>query len=96
MTFDTNYRPNCLRQSAVRGRGYRRFATAAEAMRFVVEDFPALRTLGARTQVGDARYDSEDIRRLYEISDYPLRRRTCGRYPLLPPQGPELMDQSDH
>jgi hypothetical protein len=35
--------------------GYRRFATAAEAIRFAVEDFPAVRTLGAWMQVGDDR-----------------------------------------
>ena len=35
--------------------GYRRFATAAEAIRFAVEDFPAVRTLGAWMQVGDER-----------------------------------------
>lgn len=56
--------------------GYRRFATAAEAIRFAVEDFPAMRTLGAWMQVGDERFDSEDIHRLYERDEYPLRRRT--------------------
>jgi hypothetical protein len=53
---------------------YRRFATAAEAIRFAVEEFPALKTLGACLQVGDQRYDSEEIRRLSESSGYPLRR----------------------
>jgi hypothetical protein len=40
------------------GRGrtkYRRFATAAEAIRYAVEDLPALRSLGAWMQVGDER-----------------------------------------
>jgi hypothetical protein len=74
--------------------GYRRFATAAEAIRFVVEDFPALRTLGAWMQVGDARYDSEEIRRLYQSGDYPLRRRTCRGMTLhSQTQGPELTEQ---
>jgi len=56
--------------------GYRRFATAAEAIRFAVEEFPAMRTLGAWMQVGDKRFDSEDIHRLYESGDYPLHRGT--------------------
>jgi hypothetical protein len=55
--------------------GYRRFATAAEAIRFAVEEFPAVRTLGAWMQVGDERFDSEALHRLYESTDYPLRRR---------------------
>jgi hypothetical protein len=58
------------------GLGYRRFATAAEAIRFAVEDLPAMRTLGAWMQVGDERFDSDDIHRLYERDDYPLQRRT--------------------
>jgi len=55
--------------------GYRRFATAADAIRFAVEDFPAMRTLGAWMQVGDERFDSEEIYRLYQRADYPLPRR---------------------
>ena len=56
--------------------GYRRFATAAEAIRFAVEDFPAIRALNAWMQVGDERFDNDEIRRLYESNDYPLPRRT--------------------
>ena len=54
--------------------GYRRFTTAAEAICFVVEKFPAMRTLGAWMQVGDERFDTDEIQRLYESSDYPLPR----------------------
>jgi Arc/MetJ-type ribon-helix-helix transcriptional regulator len=55
--------------------GYRRFASAAEAIRFAIEESPAVRTLGAWMQVGDERYDSDEIQRLYENEQYPLRRR---------------------
>lgn len=55
---------------------YRCFPTAAEAIRFAVEDFPPIRTLGAWIQVGRARFDGKDIQRLYDSSGYPLRRRT--------------------
>ena len=44
---------------------YRRFATAAEAIRFAVEEMPAVRTLGAWMQVGDERFNSGEISRLY-------------------------------
>lgn len=53
---------------------YRRFATAPEAIRFAVEEMPAVRTLGAWMQVGDERFDSDEISKLYESSGYPLRR----------------------
>ena len=53
---------------------YRRFATAAEAIRYAVEDLPALRTLGAFMQVGDERFNGDQIQRLYDDSDYPLRK----------------------
>lgn len=54
----------------------RRFATAAEAICFAVEDFPAIRALGAWMKVGNERFDGEDIHRLYESHNFPLRRRT--------------------
>ena len=57
---------------------YRRFATAAEAIRFALEEFPAVRTLGAWMQVGDERFNSDEICRLYESSEYPLRRVGSG------------------
>jgi len=52
----------------------RRFATAAEAIRFAVEDFPTIRALGAWMQVGNERFNGEDIHRLYQSQDFPLRR----------------------
>jgi len=54
--------------------GYRRFENAAEAIRFVVEELPAVRTLAAWMQVGDERFNADQIRLLYESSDYPLPR----------------------
>jgi hypothetical protein len=35
---------------------YRRFATAAEAIRFAAEELPVMRTLGAWMQVGEERF----------------------------------------
>ena len=55
--------------------GYRRFATAAEAIRFAVEEFPAVRTLGAWMKVGEERFNGDDLQRLYESTSYPRRRR---------------------
>jgi len=54
--------------------GYRRFGTAAEAIRFAVEEFPAVRTLGAWLQIGDERYDADEIQKLYESDEFPLKR----------------------
>ena len=64
------------RHGARQSLSYRRFATAAEAIRFAVEEFPAMRALGAWMLVGEERFDSEEIHRLYESDEYPLGRRT--------------------
>ena len=70
------YMPMRRKGGARQRLGYRRFATAAEAIRFIVEDFPAAHTLSPWMQVGDNRFDSDAIRQLYDSSDYPLGRRS--------------------
>ena len=51
---------------------YRRFATAAEAIRYAVEDLRTPRAFGAWLQVGDERFNSVEIQRLYDDGEYPL------------------------
>lgn len=55
--------------------GYRRFAKAAHAIRFAIEDLPPDLLVGAFLEVDEQRYNSDEIRRLYERADYPLTRR---------------------
>jgi hypothetical protein len=56
--------------------GYRRFARAADAIRFAVEDLSPDLLSGAYLDVGDDRFDGIGIRRLYESPHYPLARAT--------------------
>jgi hypothetical protein len=55
--------------------GYRRFASAAEALRFAMEELSPGSLAGAALEVGDERFDSRGMRQLYEAADYPLARR---------------------
>jgi hypothetical protein len=55
--------------------GYRRFETAAEAIRFAVEEMPPDYLNGAILECDEARFDSNGILQLYNRSDYPLARK---------------------
>jgi hypothetical protein len=67
--------PGVARPSRRRPVGYRRFAKASEAIRFAIEELPLESFVGAALEVGEQRFDSHGIRRLYESSEYPLARR---------------------
>jgi hypothetical protein len=55
--------------------GYKRFARAADAIRFAIEDLPPEALVGAWLEVGEDRFDAHVIRRLYHQAGYPLTRR---------------------
>jgi len=59
--------------------GYRRFAKAAEAIRFAIEELSPELLVGAHLEVEEERFDSDGIRRLYEHAEYPLVRRAPSR-----------------
>jgi hypothetical protein len=66
--------PTRTRKSGRSGAGYRRFARAADAIRFAVEELPPEFLVGAFLEVDEERFDSVGIRRLYEDRAYPLAR----------------------
>ena len=55
--------------------GYKRFARAADAICFAMEELPPHCLVGTYLQVNEERYQAKEIRRLYESGEYPLPRR---------------------
>jgi hypothetical protein len=60
--------------------GYARFARAADAIRFAIEELPPEHLLAVQLKVAEERFDGDEIRRLYESVEYPLARRAVSRW----------------
>jgi len=54
---------------------YRRFDSAAEALRFAIEELPPQLLPGSVLEVEEERLNSDEMRRLYDSAEFPLARR---------------------
>jgi hypothetical protein len=54
--------------------GYKRFAVAADAIRYAIEELAPQHLLGAHLEVDGERFDGAGIKALYANDDYPLPR----------------------
>ena len=62
-------------RKAKRPMGYRRFPSAADAVRFAIEELDPELLLGATLEVNEERFDGDGIRLLYDSARYPLPRK---------------------
>jgi|SRR5436190_11796950 len=79
--FDYNAPAELFPSRGKKGRSqcrYKRFDTAAEALRFAMEEMPDTALLGAYLEVDEARFGMDEIRSLYNSAAYPLRRARKG------------------
>jgi hypothetical protein len=67
--------PAMSQRSRSRRPSYLRFAYAAEAVRYAIEELPPDHLLGTYLEVDEERFGREGIRHLYDSPDYPLIRR---------------------
>jgi len=62
------------RQAGRHSMTYRKFATAAKAIRYSIEELPGANLPGTILEVNEKRYHYKQIRRLYDSEAYPLPR----------------------
>jgi hypothetical protein len=72
--FDCNAPADLFPRKGNRPFGYRRFETAAEAIRFAIEIMPSDLLLGAVLEVEEERLNGHRIRELYDSTSYPFAR----------------------
>jgi hypothetical protein len=77
--------PTRSRASRRQPMGYKRFARAADAIRYAIEEMPEEFLVGAFLEINEERFDGPEIRRLYERPDYPLERTRRTSAPAQPP-----------
>ncbi len=79
--FDYNASADLFSMSNRKGRrqplGYKHFESAAEAIRYAVEEIPIQNRVSTLLEADESRYDSKEIHRLYESPSFPLARKTA-------------------
>jgi hypothetical protein len=60
--------------------GYKRFARAADAICFAIEELSPHCLVASYLEVNEERYQAKDIRRLYDSVAYPLPRRAAAPF----------------
>jgi hypothetical protein len=56
---------------------YKHFESAAEAIRYAIEEIPNQNLIGTLIEASESRYDSKEIRRLYASASFPLARKAA-------------------
>ena len=72
--FDYNASAELYVAAGRSGLRYRRFPSAADAIRFAVERLPAATFPSSMLEVEERHYDAKQIRALYDSDSYPLPR----------------------